>query len=130
MGEAYILDTSTIIKYINGTLPAPGNKFLDIITNEESVMSVISKIEVLAWNPKFDSELIAYKEFIDSSDIIPLDDSIIDKTIEIRKNFKLKLLDAIIAATAMASNRTLVADNDNDFLKIPNLKYINPRKLS
>lgn len=61
--------------------------------------------------------------------IINIDAAIIAETITIRKNYRLKIPDAIIAATAVVLNRTLVGDNDKDFEKIPNLKYINPRTL-
>jgi predicted nucleic acid-binding protein len=43
---------------------------------------------------------------------------------------KLKLPDAIIAATAIDNNFTLIADNDADFKKVPGLKYINPMQIN
>jgi predicted nucleic acid-binding protein len=73
--------------------------------------------------------MIIYKDFVFQSHIIGINPGIIAETIAIRKNYKLKIADAIIAATALAFDITLVADNDDDFEKVPSLKYINPRKL-
>jgi len=48
------------------------------------------------------------------------------QTIIIRKANKIKLPDAIIAATAIVYNLTLVTCNSNDFKNIPELKIFNP----
>jgi predicted nucleic acid-binding protein len=58
--------------------------------------------------------------------VLPLTNNIVDKAIEIRRSRKIKLPDAIIAATALAHDYTLISRNDDDFRKIPGLKYINP----
>jgi predicted nucleic acid-binding protein len=60
------------------------------------------------------------------SEILPLADDVVDKTIEIRRNQKIKLPDAVIAATAMIHNYTLISRNDEDFRHISGLKYLNP----
>lgn len=54
---------------------------------------------------------------------------IIAETIEIRKKYKLKLPDAINCRYCLQLDHTLIADNDNDFMKVPSLNYINPGKL-
>ncbi|WP_256565294.1 PIN domain-containing protein [Dyadobacter chenhuakuii] len=48
------------------------------------------------------------------------------KAAEIRKLHNLKLPDAIIAATAMVYNLTLVTRNTKDFSNISGLTLINP----
>lgn len=47
-----------------------------------------------------------------------------------RKLHGLKLPDALIAATAIVYEFTLIADNDKDFLREPSLKYINPKTIN
>ena len=64
-----------------------------------------------------------------ASNIITVNQDIIQKTIEIRKKFRLKLPDAVIAATALVYDYTLISDNDKDFVKVSGLKYINPMKM-
>ncbi|WP_394996139.1 type II toxin-antitoxin system VapC family toxin [Emticicia sp.] len=58
--------------------------------------------------------------------MFPLDNSIVYKTIELRRLYKIKLPDAIIAATAIVFDFTLISRNDKDFENINGLKYYNP----
>jgi predicted nucleic acid-binding protein len=44
----------------------------------------------------------------------------------LRKKYKIKLPDAIIAATAIVNDFTLISHNFKDFLKITELHFINP----
>ena len=48
------------------------------------------------------------------------------QTILIRKSYKIKLPDAIIAATAIKYDLTLVTQNISDFNKIVGLKILSP----
>lgn len=129
MAEKYLIDTSAVIKYLNETFPLLGISFLDKILGEESIISFISEIELLAWNPPDEEDLAIYRSFVDQSIIFGINKGIIQKTIDIRKLHKLKLPDALIAATAITHERILVADNDNDFLRVTELKYINPNHI-
>ena len=130
MAERFLIDTSAVIKYLNETLPAAGLAFLDKIVDAESIISFIAEIELQAWNPPNQDDLEIYQFFISSSTVIGVDDNIIKETIRIRKLFKLKLPDALIAATAITNNMTLLADNDRDFKQVPELKYINPNTVA
>lgn len=69
-----------------------------------------------------------YKEFVASSQVIGIDSNIIKETIRIRKQYRTKLPDALIAATALVNDLMLIADNDKDYGKVSNLKYLNPTK--
>ena len=51
------------------------------------------------------------------------------KTAEIRKAFKIKLPDAIIAATALVHNLTLLSRNVGDFKQVYGLTLINPHEM-
>ena len=126
MAERFLIDTSAVIKYLNETLPANGLSLMDKIVDKESIISFIAEIELQAWSPPNQEDLKIYQFFVSSSTVIGVDDNIIKETIKIRKSFKLKLPDALIAATAITNNMTLIADNDKDFKQVPELKYINP----
>ena len=126
MDQRYLIDTSAAIKYLCGTFTETGLVFLDGIVSKESIISFISEIELLAWNPPKESDLIVYQQFVQASRVLGIDKRVILKTIEIRKQFGLKLPDAVIASTALIHDLTLIADNDRDFLKVDGLKYINP----
>jgi predicted nucleic acid-binding protein len=129
MAEKYLIDTSAVIKYLNQTFLSAGITFIDNIVDEESIISFITEIELQVWVPLNDDDLLIYKSFVNSSTKIDIDADIKEQAIRIRRNNKLKLPDAIIAATAIVRNYILVADNDPDFTRIPDLKYINPGRL-
>ncbi|MDT0647429.1 type II toxin-antitoxin system VapC family toxin [Zunongwangia sp. F260] len=126
MAERFLIDTSAIIKYLNDIFPAPGISFLDEVLNEESFISFITEIELQVWNPSNAEDILIYNSFVEQSHILGVDQDIIRETIRIRKSKKIKLPDALIAATAIVHDRTLISDNDKDFKKVPKLKYINP----
>ncbi len=129
MAEKYLIDTSAVIKYLNQTFLSAGITFIDNIVDEESIISFITEIELQVWVPLNDDDLLIYKSFVNSSTKIDIDADIKEQAIRIRRNNKLKLPDAIIAATAIVRDYILVADNDPDFTRIPDLKYINPGRL-
>jgi predicted nucleic acid-binding protein len=128
MATKYLIDTSVAIKYLNQTLPTSGVAFIDDFINSDCTISFISEIELQVWSPSNPDDLFVYQQFVSQSNIIGISPEIILETITIRKNYRLKIADAIIAATALKMDLTLVADNDDDFKKIPALEYINPRK--
>lgn len=55
-----------------------------------------------------------------------MDDTIVDKTIEVRSLYKIKLPDAVIAATALQNGLVLVSHNAKDFKYIQGLEVIDP----
>lgn len=127
MEERFLIDTSAIIKYLNGVLPAHGLTFLDNIAANELIISFVSEIELQSWDPVNPDDLNVYRQFISQCTIVGVDAAIIEETINIRRSFKLKLPDALIAATAIINDLVLVADNDKDFSRVSRLKYFNPR---
>ena len=84
-------------------------------------------MELMVWQTEDKDEIKTLKSFVESSTILSLSEAVVQRTIEVRKTFKIKLPDSIIAATALVHNYTLVADNDKDFQKVKALKYINPK---
>lgn len=125
MGKKYLLDTNTIIDYMGNKLPENAKKELAKIIDDEINLSVINKIELLGF-AKVDQDLI---DFVNFSNIYQLDEEITELTIEVRKKYRIKLPDAIVAATALAHDYTLISNNDKDFNNIKGLKYINPYKV-
>jgi predicted nucleic acid-binding protein len=65
-------------------------------------------------------------DFVSFSKIYPLDNYIVEKTIEVRRFCKIILADAIIAATCLRYGYVLVTNNINDFKNIAGLEVINP----
>jgi len=128
MAERYLIDTSVVIKYLNASISADSLSKLDQIIDQESRISFITEIELQVWNPSNPDDMAIYQEFVASSLVIGIDSNIIRETIRIRKHYRIKLPDALIAATALVNDLVLVADNDKDYEKVSDLKYINPAK--
>ena len=126
MAEKYLIDTSAVIKYLNESFPPQAILFLDEIIDAECIISFITQIELLVWEPPNVSDLAIYQTFVKDSIIIGSDNDIVEQAILIRKMHNLKLPDAIIAATSIVYDFTLIADNDGDFKKVTRLKYLNP----
>ncbi len=127
--KKFLLDSNTIIDYIGGILPAKSIIWLDGIVDTEASLSVINRIEILSFNPLNPADLIPFEELVNTVDVIPLSEEIILQTIQIRRNHKLKLPDAVVAASAMAFNLTVVTRNEADFRKVVGLKIINPHSI-
>jgi predicted nucleic acid-binding protein len=134
MGQRFLMDTSAIAKYLQRAYSAETTLFLDTVLDDGGVISFITQIELLSYNPPQHTQEIAIykgvlKKLVAGIEIIGIDNDIIAETIRIRKTIRLKLPDALIAGTAIAQNFVLLSDNDSDFEKaIPlGLRYENPK---
>jgi len=126
MGKTYLLDTNIVIYILNGTLQPEKSVHLQAASESEAIISVISKIELLGWTPSNQQEATLLEKFVSGAIVSPLSDEVIDKTIELRRTCKIKLPDAIIAATALVNDQILLTRNETDFEKIKDLLVINP----
>ncbi len=129
MGQKYLIDTCAVVKYLGEVLPESALSFMDGVVDGDCRVSFITKIELLVWNAPDPADIKTREEFLSGSTVYYINDIIINQAIKIRKETNIKLPDAIIAATAMTYNCTLLSDNDTDFNKvIPlGLNYLNPR---
>ena len=125
----YLLDTNFVINYFKGIFSDDAAKFTDSVINDLTYVSVITRMELLSsqsLKPK-DEEVI--KEFIFDSTVFSLEENIITKTILLRRTNKIKLQDAIIAATAIVHNLQLITHNLKDFKNIPELIVVDANAL-
>jgi predicted nucleic acid-binding protein len=104
-------------------------QFMNVVVDAVPIVSVITKIEVLGFNAP-PEHYILLTSFMNDATIIDLIPTVIDQSIELRKQYKIKLPDAIIAATAMVYNLTLITRNIKDFEGVPGLKIIDPHFLA
>jgi len=93
----YLLDSNIIIEHLNGAHEATA-----FIQNhsQTSIISAVTKIEVLGFafpTPKAES---AAEELINAMGMIGLSEKVIEQTIRLRRVMRIKTPDAIIAATA------------------------------
>jgi predicted nucleic acid-binding protein len=122
MGKRYLIDSNSLIEYTGRLLPGYASARLSSIIDTDFNISFINKIEVLGHR----TANLAWQNFIGKANVIGLNDAIIEQTIEIRKTCKIKIPDAIVAATAMVEGLTLITRDTNDFLNVPGLQVENP----
>lgn len=123
----YLWDTNTVIYYLQNHFPHAQELLMDgIINNYKPAISVITEIELLCWRAATDQDLIILKKFIADAIVFELDHSIKSEVIFIRKQFNIKLPDAVIAASALKNNYTLISHNYKDFKKIKELQLLDP----
>ena len=126
MGIKYLWDTNTAIYYLQQQFPPGAEKFIDdLITDEQPVISAITEIELLCWKTATEKDLELLHNFINDALVIELERAIKLKTADIRKAYRIKLPDAIIAATALVYDLTLLSRNVADFTNINGVKIIN-----
>jgi hypothetical protein len=126
MGTTYLTDTNTAIYFLDDSLPTAALDFLENALDQTGCfLSVIEKIELLGWLPPTPEAMQQIEAFVEDSTVLTLDDRIANKAIEIRRGLKIKLPDAVIAATAIVHDFTLLSRNDAGFRQVPGLKYLN-----
>ena len=71
MGTTYLLDTNTVIYYLEGLLPEKAMDFIEQNLNETgSFISIISKVELLGWQAPQPNTLKQIQLFINDSEVI------------------------------------------------------------
>ena len=104
-----LFDTNILIDYLNG-IPAAKTE-LDRYTDK--AISVVTWMEVLVGTtPETDN---VTRGFLAGFQSLPIDAQVASRSVEIRKNHKIKLPDAIVWATAQVHGRILVTRNTQDF---------------
>jgi len=123
-GDKFLIDTNIIIYLTQGKL-----RINDFAEKEDFLyISSITYMETLGYPFQNQDEEKAINKFCNKFERIFLTKEIEAQTIHIRKSIKIKLPDAIIAATAIVYNLKLVTHNYDDFKNIQGLKILNPIK--
>jgi len=92
--EQYLIDTNIISDYFSASLPAKGLQFIDSVIDDIPNISVISQIELLCWKTDIDIEQ-GVKNFIADSIILDITPDVITHCVNIRRDKKVKIPDAI-----------------------------------
>ena len=95
MGRRYLIDSNVIIDYAANKLPEKALAFVEQLFQNDFLISVVVKIEVLGYNDLPEKQA-ALEAFLNTSTSFPLKDIVAAKAIQLRKEKKLKLGDAII----------------------------------
>jgi len=125
MGEKFLIDTNTLIDFQTQIIPQEGFEYVKKAIDDVFIVSFVSYIEFLGYK----NVTQTMESFIALAEVIEINKSIINQTILLRKTHRIKLPDAIIAATAIVHNLILISHNAKDFLNINGLHLIDPYKL-
>jgi len=117
-GIDYLIDTNILIYIIKG------NPKVEYFAKSEILaISYITEMEVLGKYQITEPEKQTVAEVFDYCYVLEMDAQIKQYAIDIKQQVKMKLPDAIIAATAIKHNLPLVT-SDKDFRKVPNLDLV------
>ncbi|HRI31801.1 MAG TPA: type II toxin-antitoxin system VapC family toxin [Candidatus Kapabacteria bacterium] len=122
------MDTNVVIDYLGNKLPASSMDFMNDVIDAVPHISVITKIEVLGFNAP-EQHYTILSDFINDAIVFDLSNNVVEASIVIRKKYKTKLPDAIIAATALVYDLIVISRNISDFKNIDGLKVIDPHSL-
>ena len=130
MGADFLIDTNAAIDFLNGKLPPTSTAWLEqLLDAQRLAMSVVVRIELLSWQGA-PAEMQALEDFIAATEVLPLDELVTQRTIRLRQQHRVKLPDAIIAATALAHGLPLLTRNVSDFQALAGLAFINPHDVA
>ena len=88
--------------------------------------SIVSYIESFGYHDLVEEEQLALEELFRDIELLRLTDEIADVAIGLRQQRRMGLGDAIIAATALVHNRTLLTNNTRDFRWIEGIDLQDP----
>lgn len=120
-GIDFLADTNALIYLLNG------DSCMFPYLQKNLAISIISTMELLSFSGMTETEGQSIRAFINDCKEIALSNEIKEKTIEIRKKYRTKLPDAIIAASAIVNNLPLItADKGFNQIEELNLQVIAP----
>ncbi|WP_315789005.1 type II toxin-antitoxin system VapC family toxin [Fischerella sp. JS2] len=109
-----LLNTNIILYFLGGRLANP-------LASGQYLISVITEIELLSYPSLSPDEETQIVDFLNKILVVSIDSDIKNLTISLRKQYRLWLPDAIIAATVQSLNATLFTND----VKLTNVAEIN-----
>lgn len=106
-GERYLLDTNAIIALLQGN-----EQLIELLQDAEWIgISIISQIEFLVFPALNEADRQLFNDFLQRVEIVwiePSQPELIQLTIQLRQQYRLRLPDALIGATAIHFGASLV----------------------
>ena len=112
--ERFLIDTNIFILLFN-------DRLAESLPDGEIVCSIITEIELLSLPTLTSAEDVIIRERLAELTIYDIDYEVKEETIRLRRSHRLKLPDAVIAATAIINDAVLVT-NDKKLQIVPELR--------
>ncbi len=117
-----LLDTNIVIHACQ-----PNGEWLSEWTDDPSAaIASVTRLEALGFPGISREEEAALRAFLADSICHALDDPVIERAISLRQVRRMGAMNAIIAATALTYDLTLVTRNTDDFKHVESLRLVNP----
>jgi predicted nucleic acid-binding protein len=117
-----LIDSDIIIYASQGESPQIGQ----LIREHDIAVSAVSYVQVLGYHRLTEESRLFLEEFFRIVEVLPISQTVLDRAVTLRQIRRMSLGDAIIAATALVYDRTLVTRNIEDFQWITELSIFNP----
>jgi predicted nucleic acid-binding protein len=129
MGLKFIIDSNVLILIAAERMnDKQRQKLLHLISEASVAISIITYIEVLSKSDISSQEESSIRYYLTTLEVLDLSLEIAKGAIDIRRTFKKKLPDSVIAATSIYLGIPLIS-YDTDFQNIPKLDCLSPDKV-
>ena len=118
-----VLDTNILIAYLNGEEQVVGTLQQWRLEQRALVISAVTFVELLALPTLTQAEINVIKRFLRTLLCIPLDERLAEEAARLVRTFRLRVPDAVIAATALACDMPLVS-RDRAFRRVEELRLV------
>jgi predicted nucleic acid-binding protein len=90
------------------------------------IYSAITRIEVLGFPNLSEQEEAAVRRLLNEFEEVAISNAVVERTIQIRKRLRIKIPDALVAASADTAQAVVVTRNTSDFQRVPGLTVVHP----
>ncbi len=112
MNGDILIDTNIALYLLQGN-----EKVADLLDGKRVFASFVTEVEILSYSKITKEEESKIKEFLSEITIVGWNDVVRDRAIKLKRNYKIKLPDAIIIATAIYLKVPFLTA-DREFLKV------------
>ena len=117
-GNSLLIDTNIALYLLNGD-----TTIAELLDGRDIHVSFITELELLGFQDLKEEDRPLIEDLLSNCIIVDLNQAIKSITIDLKQKYKLKLPDAIIAATSIYMNLPLISA-DKDFERISDLQFI------
>ncbi|HXS58755.1 MAG TPA: PIN domain-containing protein [Hanamia sp.] len=117
-GKEILVDTNIFLYLLKGN-----DTLEDMLQGKSIYVSFVTELELIGFKNMTTKEEEEIVELLSECSIISMSKNIKEKYVEIRRNYHLKLADAIIAATAISSGIPLIT-SDKQFRTVKELNLV------
>ncbi|UZO82087.1 type II toxin-antitoxin system VapC family toxin [Aquimarina sp. ERC-38] len=118
-GNKLLLDTNIILYLLRGD-----TTLVNILEGKQVYISFVTELELYSFKELNAADRSKIDAILEACSIIDINAGVKAKTIEVRRLYKIKLPDSIIAGTALYFKMPLITA-DKDFEKIEELNLLN-----